>query len=80
MQKKNNYQKYNEIQILSPYFPPKEISETTGISLNSVYHYQKKYCLPTYKQTERQLLDIALMMNIEGKEKALRELQQMQNA
>ena len=78
--KKSNLQKITEISTLTEHFSPKEISEITGLSQNSVYHFQRKYDLPTYKDTERQLIDKLLMKNIEGKERALQTLHQIRNA
>lgn len=72
-----NVQKYKLIETMSKAFSAKEIAERTGFSLNTIYHFRRKYNLPNEKETEQKLALEALeywdRKRIEAKAKALEE-------
>jgi len=62
-----NIEKLRIIESMSKAYSAKEISERTGLSLNSIYHFRRKYNLPTEKDTREQIEERALQqMYMEG--------------
>jgi len=62
-----NIEKLRIIESMSKADSAKEISERTGLSLNSIYHFRRKYNLPTEKDTREQIEERALQqMYMEG--------------
>ena len=55
-----NIEKLRIIESMSKAYSAKEISERTGLSLNSIYHFRKKYNLPTEKDTQEVIEERAL--------------------
>ncbi|MAH40193.1 MAG: hypothetical protein CML08_02175 [Puniceicoccaceae bacterium] len=68
-----NIQKYKLVQSLSPAYSAAEIAAITGLARASVYHFRRKYQLPTEKESDH--LEIAVLeasiRELEAKKRAL---------
>jgi len=71
--KMTNIQKFKIIESLSPLYSANEISEMTGLAPSSIYHFRRKYQLPTDKDSD--IYEIALteakVIELKRKKRAL---------
>lgn len=76
-----NIQKFKIVESLSPLYSANEIAEMTGLTPSSVYHFRRKYQLPTDKDSD--IIDIALtearVIELKRKKRALTNIKLLLN-
>ena len=74
--KMTNIQKFKMIESLSPLYSANEIAEMTGLTPSSVYHFRRKYQLPTEKDSD--IYEIAIteakVIELKRKKRALTDI------
>jgi len=79
--KMTNIQKFKIVESLSPLYSANEIAEMTGLTPSSVYHFRRKYQLPTDKDSD--IIDIALtearVIELKRKKRALTNIKLLLN-